>query len=1300
MKKYIFLLWVFAATMATAQTIVKNPLEAKYGSFDVLGDSYSTFYGYTDPTGNNQWFPHLGVTKLGQTWWKLLEAETSMALEQNNSYSGACICNTSWNGVIDTQASFVGRCSNLRKAGLIIVEGATNDNNAGSPVGNYVYADWTAADLKTLRGGTAYVLSYLQNKYPDAQLVFMLNSGLNDNTNSSVETICSHYNVPLFKISGITKEDEHPTISGMLGIRDQLVTFLNNLNGWYTLTRDKTYSKSADMENANVYMKLSLKKDQWQALCLPVDMSAEMISQAFGSQAKVAVYSSVDGTTMKFALTDKITAGVPFLLKPSADVSQPVCMSNVTLHQSTAQTQGNGDYSFVGTYRQSPVLVSNKTKMLLDGDGSLYHPQDVMETVKSLGAYFARPAGAEMNIVIEGEEARQSQTPTADLFVPQQHLALHAPAKPLITSDPYLSVWSATDTLFASTTKHWSGNDKSITGYIRVDGQPYRFLGKASTQLDISNVILPSAYWTQTQQYTVPCMVFKKTTSGTTADVQGVPPTDSNGRNWFDSDYELTSGTQSWENHTSPFSSDATTLGFSAYQWTTSDVSADIYFRRTFTVDKALDDGVYLACGHDDAPSEIYINGTLINIPHNHSNTWDNAEIIRLSDAERALIKTDGTENVIAVHVHNNWGGAFADCGLYGTKSNNENIFAAVDSEDVETSVLSARQISSDFSATQTYYTFETGPVDLSVVFSAPQMVTDLTAFSTPINFISYKVTSRDGAQHKVQVYLAASPQLATRDGSEITTTSRIRNNGLLLAETGTTAQSMTSGVQQDWGYSYLAADPNVNQSIGITAGQQQVFKHDLGQTTDAAGFTMLGYDDDQNSIYMNGYKYAAYWTTQYGSLADAFADYAARYNDIMERLRAFDKTIYDDASEAGGSHYAELCALAYRQTVAGSKLAVNNDGRPLLYSIDNSVTNEINNIDISYAEAPLFCTYNPQLAIALVASTYDYIKVTGFKSTYGNAPHHLGLYPMIGSYGLDNGADTSSSLVIMAAAAAKAAGNADGISDDLYQQLKDWTDFCDLFTQSAYANNFLVEGSCDTYGGVGINNNANLRAKCTLAMQAMAEIAKMKNMTTDANNYTALASKWQADWLSRYTSGDHYAQGTGIDWGQKYNLFYDQLFGSGLFSNVIKAEMTYYKNQQMNTYGVPMDGRWGTVSKIQETLMTAAMADSDTDFSLFVDPCYNYVNAATAGSVLADTYNCVDGTALQGFGRPVTGMFWARRLLKKIRTDATGIVQPAMVTTPSDGRIFLPSGQYAGRRLQGLPKGIYICNGRKIVVK
>lgn len=204
-KLTLVCLSLIMALSLAAQSVVDNPLKTKYKSFSVIGDSYSTFYGYTEPKENFQWFPHLGVTQLRQTWWKLLEAETGMKLEQNNSSSGTCICNTSWNGNIDKENSFVGRCSNLREAGLIIVEGATNDNNAGSPLGSFVYENWSDYDLRTFRGGTAYVLSYLKNKYPDAQVVFMLNNGLRDDINQSVETICKHYDVPLFKINNIGK---------------------------------------------------------------------------------------------------------------------------------------------------------------------------------------------------------------------------------------------------------------------------------------------------------------------------------------------------------------------------------------------------------------------------------------------------------------------------------------------------------------------------------------------------------------------------------------------------------------------------------------------------------------------------------------------------------------------------------------------------------------------------------------------------------------------------------------------------------------------------------------------------------------------------------------------------------------------------------------------------------------------------------------------------------------------------------------------------------------------------------------
>ena len=54
------------------------------------------------------------------------------------------------------------------------------------------------------------------------------------------------------------------------------------------------------------------------------------------------------------------------------------------------------------------------------------------------------------------------------------------PAVPLVTVDPYMSVWSFTDNLYDSWPVHWTGAVHAMTGMIRVDGRCYRFMGPES----------------------------------------------------------------------------------------------------------------------------------------------------------------------------------------------------------------------------------------------------------------------------------------------------------------------------------------------------------------------------------------------------------------------------------------------------------------------------------------------------------------------------------------------------------------------------------------------------------------------------------------------------------------------------------------------------------------------------------------------------------------------------------------------------------------------------------------------------
>ena len=201
-------------------------------SVSILGDSYSTYEGFLQPDTNFVWYwkipdkEHTDVSSVRETWWHKFISENGYRLCVNNSFSGATICNTGYNGDDYSDRSFMTRLKYLGSPDIIFVFGGTNDCWAKSPIGEYKYEGWTTEELYTFRPAMACLLEGLKDYYPNVKIYFLLNSDLTDEINESVKTVCQHYEIDYIELKEIDKMSGHPSVKGMEQIKEQIEKFM------------------------------------------------------------------------------------------------------------------------------------------------------------------------------------------------------------------------------------------------------------------------------------------------------------------------------------------------------------------------------------------------------------------------------------------------------------------------------------------------------------------------------------------------------------------------------------------------------------------------------------------------------------------------------------------------------------------------------------------------------------------------------------------------------------------------------------------------------------------------------------------------------------------------------------------------------------------------------------------------------------------------------------------------------------------------------------------------------------------
>lgn len=147
-------------------------------------------------------------------------------------------------------------------------------------------------------------------------------------------------------------------------------------------------------------VKLSRKllANKWNTFCVPfgIDIADGKIN---GIEASVMEYTQTTGNTMEFKEATKIVAGKAYLIKPSADITNPQ-FDNVTIKNDDPTVSGDANgYSFVGIYNPKTFSGNDQERVLILASEAKFMRVNNGLRMKGMRAYFTIPAGTKAEAV-------------------------------------------------------------------------------------------------------------------------------------------------------------------------------------------------------------------------------------------------------------------------------------------------------------------------------------------------------------------------------------------------------------------------------------------------------------------------------------------------------------------------------------------------------------------------------------------------------------------------------------------------------------------------------------------------------------------------------------------------------------------------------------------------------------------------------------------------------------------------------------------------------------------------------------